>query len=138
MNKKEESFMKIAEITSEFSKAIKMKVGCVIVKNGHIICQGYNGTLKKTDNECEIYDKDLGEFVTKIGVFHAEENAILQALNETISIKGSSIFVTHFPCLNCAKLIIGGKIKEVFYRNDYKDMSALKLFELANVKVIKI
>jgi len=106
-------FAKIAEETARLSSALKLQVGCVIVKDNRILSVGYNGTPSGWDNTCE------HEGQTKPEVIHAEANALMKICTSTESSKGASLFVTHFPCVHCAKLIYQAGISEVYYINDY-------------------
>lgn len=71
-------------------------------------------------------------------IIHAEENAILFAAKNGINIDGSSIYVTHLPCMTCARMIIGSGIKEVFYKYTYKQTDSINLFKSNNVKIVHI
>lgn len=116
-------FATIAEETARLSTAKKLKVGCVIVKDNRILSVGYNGTPSGWDNECEVMKEqhDIGTtmLLTKEEVIHAEANALMKICTSTESSKGASLFVTHFPCVHCAKLIYQAGISEVYYINDY-------------------
>ena len=116
-------FGKIAEETAKLSYAKKLKVGCVIVKDRRILSIGYNGTPSGWDNQCET--SGGGEFSvpdpwrTKEEVIHAEANALMKLTQSTESSQGSVMFVTHMPCIECAKLIYQAGIKEIYYINEY-------------------
>ena len=70
---------------------------------------------------------------------HAEINAITYCAREGVALKGTTIYVTHFPCLNCTKSIIAAGITKVVYKNDYRvDEYAYELFKLNNVEVVKV
>jgi len=116
-------FATIAEETARLSTAKKLKVGCVIVKDDRILSVGYNGTPSGWDNECEEIKEqhDIGTTMlfTKQEVIHAEANALMKICTSTESSKGASLFVTHYPCVHCAKLIYQAGISEVYYINDY-------------------
>lgn len=104
----------IANITANLSTANKLKVGCVITKDNRILSIGYNGTPSGWSNECEEDGK------TKPEVLHAETNALMKLCRSTESSDGATLYVTHFPCIECAKLIYQSGIKEVYYINDYE------------------
>lgn len=118
-----EYYCKIAEETAKLSSAIRLKVGCVIVKDNRILSIGYNGTPSGWDNECEteIHHHELGlsSLVTKPEVLHAEANALMKLCKSTESSEGATLFVTHFPCIECAKLIYQAGISRVYYINEY-------------------
>lgn len=117
-------FAKIAEETAQLSSAIKLKVGCVIVKDSRILSIGYNGTPAGWDNACEDLIKwpngDIKFMSTKSCVIHAEANALMKLCKSTESSDGATLFVTHFPCIECAKLIYQAGIKQVYYIIDYE------------------
>ena len=116
-------FATIAEETAKLSSAIKLQVGCVIVKDNRILSVGYNGTPSGWDNECEHVIKwpngDIKFLTTKPEVIHAERNALDKVAKSTESTDGASLFVTHTPCIECAKSIYNTGIKEVYYINEY-------------------
>ena len=116
-------FATIAEETAKLSSAIKLQVGCVIVKDNRILSVGYNGTPSGWDNECEEVIKwpngDIKFLTTKPEVLHAEANALMKLCQSTESSKGAALFVTHTPCMECAKLIYQAGISQVYYINDY-------------------
>lgn len=137
---KENWIKNYSELTTHianWSKCKKLQVGAVLVsEDNRVITVGVNGTLQDTCNDCED-----SEGKTKFGVYHAEENVLLECLRQGKSSKNSIMFVSHTPCIQCAKLIIGAGIKEVYYINDYNDnkgLNGLHLFKLFNIKVTKI
>jgi len=122
-----EYYCKIAEETAKLSTAIKLKVGCVIVKDNRILSIGYNGMPSGWSNECETSTEDLDYthtfnqkyLRTKPEVLHAEANALMKLCKSTDSSEGATLFVTHFPCIECAKLIYQAGISQVYYINEY-------------------
>ena len=116
-------FATIAEETAKLSSAIKLQVGCVIVKDNRILSVGYNGTPSGWDNECEHVIKwpngDIKFLTTKPEVLHAEANALMKLCQSTESSQSATLFVTHTPCMECAKLIYQAGISKVYYINDY-------------------
>jgi dCMP deaminase len=144
----------MAETWSSLSKAKRKKVGCLIVKNGAIISDGYNGMPSGFDNNCEtcasianiannrmIVDDDGNlvegtyELVTKPEVIHAESNAITKLAKSTQSSVGSTMYITISPCVDCSKLIIQSGIKRVVYGELYRDNKGINLLKKANIKV---
>jgi dCMP deaminase len=115
-------FMTIAEETAKLSHATRAKVGCIIVKDNRIISIGYNGMPSGWDNTCEDTFDDMGVPVvrTKPEVLHAEANAITKLAQSNESSQGSSLFCTHMPCIECAKLIHQSGISTVYYLINYK------------------
>ena len=121
----------MAHVWARLSKASRKKVGCLIVKDGMIISDGFNGTPRGFDNVCE---ETLGtELVTKSEVLHAESNAITKLAKSTQSSDGAIIYTTCSPCVQCAKLIIQAGIKRVIFDEVYKNDHGLKLLQKAGI-----
>tara|TARA_B100001758_G_C18200147_1_gene499386 strand:+ start:388 stop:843 length:456 start_codon:yes stop_codon:yes gene_type:complete len=126
-------FINFALLTSLRSPSPKLKVGSVITKNNRIISTGYNGYPSNSPHQS--INRDGHE----INTIHAEQNAICFAARSNISIENSTIYVTHYPCINCAKVIIASGIKTVYYLNDYKnDEVVTTLFLQSGICVKKI
>ncbi len=133
--------MKMAETFAECSTARRLKVGAVIVKDDRIISIGYNGMPSGWDNNCETEEKVQGGvtlLTTKPEVLHAETNAIAKLAKSNESGLDSTLFVTHAPCLDCAKLVYQSGINSVYYRNTYRSEAGLRFLEKAGVKVEQI
>lgn len=124
-----EMYMSIADIVSKRSVASRSRVGAVLVKNNSIISYGYNGTPSGFDNECEDFNGN-----TKREVLHAESNCISKIACSTNSSENAIMYVTMSPCLECAKLIIQSKIKEVYYIDQYRDTQGIELLYKAGIK----
>jgi dCMP deaminase len=143
-----DAYMKTAETFAELSSARRLHVGAIIVKDDRIISIGYNGMPSGWDNNCEeekvvaivdgVPQKVIRELVTKPEVLHAETNAIAKLAKSTESGNGATIFITHAPCLDCAKLVFQSGINSVYYRNSYRNDSGIEFLEKAGVKVEKI
>ncbi|SVC73565.1 uncharacterized protein METZ01_LOCUS326419 [marine metagenome] len=116
--------MTIAKETAKLSTAKRAKVGCIIVKENRIISIGYNGMPSGWSNECETHIKTdyVGSPVlkTKPEVLHAESNAIAKMAQSSESCKDATLFCTHMPCMECAKLIHQSGINIVYYDLDYQ------------------
>jgi dCMP deaminase len=149
--------MKAAEVYSQLSSARRLQVGCVVVKDNTIIGIGYNGMPSGWDNNCEDkvyanewsidnveweYQEEDSEhpynLKTKPEVLHAETNALAKIARSTNSSDGASMFITHAPCLDCAKLVYQSGIKSVYYRNSYKNTDGLDFLNKCNVEVTMI
>ena len=111
----------------------RKKVGAIIVKDGMIISDGFNGTPTGFDNHCE--DE---EGYTKWYVLHAEANAILKVAKSTNSCEGATLYLTLSPCKECAKLIHQSGIKRLVYIKEYKDSSGLKFLKKAGIELNQI
>jgi len=130
--------MNWATSTAQLSHAKRLQVGAVIVKDDSVISYGYNGMPAGWDNNCEdwIEDGDLGSgWKTKSEVLHAESNAIAKLAKSINSGNMASIFITHAPCIDCAKLIYQSGINSVYYRSAYRDTAGIEFLEKSGVKV---
>jgi len=131
-----------AKRTAELSHARRLQVGAVIVKDDSVISYGYNGMPAGWDNNCEdeisYPDSEAITLKTKLEVLHAESNAIAKLARSTNSGMGATMFVTHAPCMECAKLIYQSGIGHVLYRDAYRDTSGVTFLEKSGVVVEKI
>jgi dCMP deaminase len=134
--------MKTAETFAECSTARRLHVGAIVVKDDRIISIGYNGMPSGWDNNCEFEDRDPQKketsLVTRPEVLHAETNCVAKLAKSTESGLGATMFVTHAPCLDCAKLIYQSGINTVYYRNSYRDKDGIIFLDKAGVKIEKI
>jgi dCMP deaminase len=133
-----DAYMKTAETFAELSYARRLHVGAIIVKDDRIISIGYNGMPAGWDNNCEnwVEDGDLGSgWKTKPEVLHAETNAIAKLARSTESGLDADLFVTHSPCLDCAKLIYQSGIKRVWFGTAYRDNAGIDFLKNSGVKV---
>jgi dCMP deaminase len=143
-NKFIQAYMKTAETFAELSHARRLHVGAIIVKDDRIISIGYNGMPAGWDNNCEdeiVREAEVGEDITlktKPEVLHAETNAIAKLARGTESGLGADLFVTHSPCLDCAKLIYQSGIKRVFYSTAYRSSEGTEFLEKSGIEVVKV
>ena len=145
-----DAHMKAAEVYAQLSSAKRLQVGCVVVKDNTIIGIGYNGMPSGWTNDCEeVVDVDPSdprydfnnftkELKTKPEVLHAETNAIAKIARSTNSSDGAALFVTHAPCLDCAKIIHQAGINSVYYRNTYRSTDGIDFLEKCNINVKKV
>lgn len=145
-----DAHMKAAEVYSQLSSAKRLQVGCVVVKDNTIIGIGYNGMPAGWTNDCEeVVDVNLSdprydfnnftkELKTKPEVMHAETNSLAKIARSTNSSDGAALFVTHAPCLECAKLIYQAGINSVYYRNTYRSTDGIDFLEKCNINVKKV
>lgn len=125
-------FVKIANVTKERSPCHRLKVGCVLVKNNRIISQGYNGFLPGCPHNSIIRNNHEQATV------HAEQNAISDCAKRGVNCCDSIAYITHYPCLNCCKILLASGIKKIIYINDYKnDVIVSKLCYQLNVPIQK-
>ena len=140
-------YMEIAETVSKMSYAKRLQVGAIVVKSNRIISIGFNGTPSGWDNNCEdeiveypenmmmIPENEYRYLKTKPEVLHAETNAIAKLAKSTESGDGAVLFVTHAPCLDCAKLVYQSGIRSVFYRSSYRDNLGIEFLQKCGVEV---
>ena len=146
-----DAYMDVAERFAELSSARRLHVGAIVVKDDRIISIGYNGMPAGWDNDCEYEVEEFqteygvgsklvktGELKTKPEVLHAETNAIAKLAKSNESGMGATMFITHAPCLDCAKLIYQSGIGSVLYRNTYRDTSGITFLEKSGVKVTQV
>lgn len=136
-----EAYMDVAERFAKLSSAKRLQVGAIVVKDDRIISIGYNGMPAGWTNECEdvIEVHEDGGIVTKTKpeVIHAEANAIAKLAKGSESGDGSWMFLTHAPCIDCAKQIYTAGIKKVLYRNSYRDTQGIDFLSKCQVSVVK-
>ena len=127
----DQRYLEMARIWAQNSYCERRKVGALVVKDGMIISDGYNGTPSGFENVCE---DDNG--VTKPYVLHAEANAITKLARSNNNSEGATIYITASPCIECAKLIIQSGIKRVVYGEKYRLMDGIELLERAGIEVV--
>ena len=138
-DKFKQAYLRAAETFAELSHARRLHVGAIVVKDDRIVSIGYNGMPAGWDNNCEFDWTDpqtkQTSLVTRPEVLHAETNAIAKLAKSNESGLGASMFITHAPCLDCAKLVYQSGIDSVYYRHSYRDTSGLQFLEKAGVRV---
>jgi dCMP deaminase len=150
------AFMDVASRFAELSSAKRLKVGAIVVKDDRIVSIGYNGMPSGWDNNCEetqwTYDirdtyfddwkycenkKQYYRFKTKPQVIHAEANAIAKLAKSTESGQDATMFLTHAPCIDCAKQIYTAGIKKVYFGQAYRDNQGVAFLQQCGVEVDK-
>lgn len=124
-----------AERVAQLSYARRLQVGAVIVKDDCVISYGYNGMPAGWDNNCEEELDNTYTLKTKSEVIHAESNAIAKLAKSSNSGNAADIFITHSPCIECAKLIYQSGIKRVWYGVNYRDESGINFLRKSGVEV---
>jgi dCMP deaminase len=165
-NRMKQFYMGVANHCASMSRAIRLQVGCVIVKNDNIISFSWNGTPAGWDNNCEereYMSVDSGAWLspdeiestwpytemvdgvlrsyklkTKSIVMHAERNALDKLARSNESGLNAKMFITHSPCIECAKSIYGSGIKQVFYCDEYRSSEGREFLENCGILVEKI
>lgn len=147
----------IAHEVAKMSHARRLQVGAVIIKDDRVISMGYNGMPAGWENNCEDVestfderdthhsndwtfnedDKKYYRLKTKPEVLHAESNAIAKLAKSNDSGDGADIFITHAPCMECAKLIFQSGIRRVYFNQNYRDDSGIRFLKQSGVEVIK-
>ena len=152
-------YMSVAEQGAAMSRAVRLQVGCIIVKDGNIISFSWNGMPSGWDNECEdtlvsyderdahnpldvrewTYDSNTKQYSalkTKPEVLHAETNAIAKLARSSESGDKADLYVTLPPCIDCAKLIYQSGITRVFYKGTYRTVDGIEFLKQADVELI--
>lgn len=135
---KDSFYMQIALLYATQSKAVRKKVGAVLVTSHGVLVPGYNGTVSGSDNRCEYWDSASGSLVTKPGVLHAELNCLLKCSKEGISTMKSTLYCTLSPCEECAAMIAAAGIQRVVFLDKYRDDAGIKALQSYNVEVEQI
>lgn len=139
----DEYFMNMAKLVATRSTCVRRQVGAVIVKDKRVLSTGYNGAPKGSKH-CD----ELGCIRVELNVpsgtrhelcrgVHAEQNAVIQAAYFGVSVKGSTIYTTTYPCSMCAKLLINAGIKEIVYLEGYPDDLSKELLVESDIIVRK-
>ena len=127
----DQRYLDMARIWAQNSYCQRRQVGALVVKDGMIISDGYNGTPSGFENVCEDDNN-----VTKPYVLHAEANAITKLARSSNNSEGATIYITASPCIECAKLIIQSGIKRVVYGEKYRLTDGVDLLERAGIEVV--
>jgi dCMP deaminase len=129
----DEYFKEVVKVAAKRSSCARLHVGCVLVKQNRIIAQGYNGFLPGCPHTSIMRNGH------EEGTVHAEQNAIADCAKRGATCDGSTAYITHYPCLNCMKILCAAGIKCVKYIDDYhNDEIVANLSEIANVEIIKL
>lgn len=135
-----EAYMDVAKRFAQLSTAERLQVGSIVVKDDRIISIGYNGMPSGWDNVCEdeVVEDNLTRLVTKTEVLHAETNAISKLARSVESGEGAIMFVTHAPCIDCAKMIYQAGITDVYYDEDYRSEGGIEFLKKCGINVEKV
>ena len=129
----DEYFKKIVSVTAERSPCERLQVGCLLVKDNRIVSQGYNGFLPGCPHASIVRNNHEQATV------HAEQNAIADCAKRGVNCKDSTAYITHYPCIICARMLLASGIKTIKYINDYKNDELVEVFtEQCKVNVKKI
>mgnify|MGYP003805569983 CR=1 FL=1 len=114
-------FLELAKVTATRSTCLHRKVGAILVKNNHIISQGYNGA-PVGEEHCTDIGCSKPEHATRFEncrAVHAEVNAIIQAALNGTSIEGATLYCTHSPCVMCVRVLKNAKIDKIIFMEEY-------------------
>jgi dCMP deaminase len=137
----DEYFMRLVHLIKMRSSCIRNQVGAVLVKNKRIIATGYNGAPKGIEHcftrgclreQLKVPSGERHELC--IGV-HAEQNAVIQSAVFGVSVSGTIIYSTHFPCVVCARMLINAEISEIVYDQGYPDDLSMQLLKESGIKL---
>ena len=122
-------FKNIVEITASRSPCNRLQVGCILVKDNRIISQGYNGFLPGAPHDSIVVNGHEQATV------HAEQNAITDCAKRGVSCDQCDVYITHYPCVNCMKILCAAGCKNIFYINDYKNDPLVENFKkISNIE----
>tara|TARA_B100001248_G_scaffold249277_1_gene222347 strand:+ start:2912 stop:3355 length:444 start_codon:yes stop_codon:yes gene_type:complete len=126
-------FMSIAHLISSRSACNRLHVGCVLVKDNRVISSGYNGFLPNMPHKSRVRDNHEQATV------HAEQNCIADCAKRGISTENATAYITHYPCINCCKILLASGIKEIIYDSEYgNDEIVAELLSETKVVVTKL
>lgn len=126
----DEYFTTLCQVTATRSPCKKLQVGCILVKENRIIAQGYNGYLPGCAHKQIIRDNH------EVGTVHAEQNVVTDCAKRGVSSNEGVVYITHYPCLNCTKILCAAGIKKIKYINDYNnDHMCQEMMKMCNVEI---
>ncbi len=129
----DEYFSSLAQLTANRSPCSKLHVGCVLVKDNHVISMGYNGFLPNAPHTSRIRDGH------ELGTVHAEQNAICDAARRGVVVQNSIAYITHYPCIHCFKILAAAGISKIKYIDDYKNDELVHLIsQEINLEILKL
>jgi len=133
-------FLNVARLTASLSYCKKLQVGAVAVMNRRIICTGYNGTLPGSDNCCEdiIIVDGVETLKTRDTVEHAERNLISFAASSGIALERATLYITHSPCMQCAKAIANAGFVRVVYAEPFKADNGIELLKSLRIETCQL
>ena len=141
----DEYFMEMAKLAAKRSTCLRRQVGAVIVQDKHVVATGYNGAPKGIPHCAEMggcyrekNNVPSGERHELCRALHAEQNAIMQAATYAQGIDGATIYITHQPCVICAKMIINAGIERIVVNEGYPDQMSVDILEEAGLRIVKL
>jgi dCMP deaminase len=140
----DEYFLEVAKLVSKRATCLRRSVGAVIVKDKRILSTGYNGAPTGLRHCAEVgcmrekLKIPSGQRHELCRALHAEQNALIQASQYGISVKGSTIYATCQPCVICAKMLVNAGIKDIVISEGYPDKLAMDFLKEAKIKVRRV
>ena len=129
----DEYFKQLVKLTATRSPCSRLQVGCLFVKENRIIAQGYNGFLPGCPHKSIVRDNH------EQSTIHAEQNTITDCAKRGVSCKECDVYITHYPCINCMKLLCASGVNKIYYINDYKNDELISYFsDISKIKIEKI
>ena len=129
----DEYFISSALLIASRSSCDRLHVGCLLVKDNRIISAGYNGFLAGLPHESVVVNNHEQNTV------HAEQNAISDCAKRGVNTNNATAYITHYPCINCAKILLAAGIKQIKYYHDYKNSQLVaNILNKANIPAIKL
>ncbi len=129
----DEYFKQLVKLTATRSPCNRLQVGCLFVKENRIIAQGYNGFLPGCPHKSIVRDNH------EQSTIHAEQNTITDCAKRGVSCKECDVYITHYPCINCMKLLCASGVNKIYYINDYKNDELVPYFsDISKIKIEKI
>jgi len=118
----DEYFKSLTLLTATRSPCKRLHVGCILEIDNRIISQGYNGYLANCSHTQVMRDGH------EVATIHAEQNAVADCSKRGVSCNGATAWISHYPCINCVKILIASGIKQIKYINDYRNDDLVNYF----------
>lgn len=135
----DEYFLKMARLAATRATCPRRRVGAVLVREHRVLATGYNGAVKGAphcdDVGCLLVTRDGRQSCER--TVHAELNAILQCAANGVSSRGSTMYCTDFPCVNCAKAMVQAGVVRVVYLADYPDPNSMEILQAGGIRLEK-
>ncbi len=126
-----EYFSELARLVSKRSPCHRLHVGCVVVKDKHIVSTGYNGFLPGAEHISIVVDGHEQATV------HAEQNCIADCARRGVSMDGADVYITHYPCINCFKGLVASGVKGIYYLENYRNSPIVEALASNSLVVLK-
>ena len=135
---RDEMFMEIADTVALRSTCKRAQVGAILVVDKRMISMGYNGSPAGMAHCIDVGCLEAPNEPGCVRTVHAEANVIAFAAKVGIATNGGTLYSTHAPCINCAKLLINAGIKRIVYHTPYRDPAGLNLLKEAGIETVQM